>query len=270
MFSIDDEHAEKRRQAGLNISPATKTVVIYFTARSASSWLTSLLEKTERLGRGIELFNPEFMPKISRHFGARNLEEYIYYAKRFTHRSGVFSFEATPGHIIKVFGNGDKFEEKFHDSYKIILFRENIVSQGISLAKMVNNNISHAPSLTSDQVEEADKSFLYDSAIFKKWINHILNHELWLENHIKTQKTEHLILTYEQITSEGAVKTLNRISKHISVEPPAGGYNVTSLHRKIGSKLNEKHELRFRESEVEFIEKVEAQRQCILNRIIKN
>jgi len=267
MFSDDNAHAAYRRQTGDKFAPAKKTLVIYFTARSASSWLSSILEATGRLGKGIELFNPEFMPDIARHFGARNLDEYIHYAKRFTNLGGVFSFEATPGHIIKTFGRGEGFLGAFPSSYNVLLLRNNIVAQGISLAKMVKVNVSHATALNDNQVRDADKEFSYDAALFTQWIKHLLHHELWLDNHLSSQEIVPLTLTYEQITAEGANKTLDKILNHVGVDSLPDGWNVESPHRKIGSKRNEEHEVRFREQETAFVKEVASQRQRILRRV---
>src|SRR5579871_4778068 len=45
-------------------TPADRYYIIFFTPRSGSSWLTSVLSATRHLGYPEEYINPEFLPNI--------------------------------------------------------------------------------------------------------------------------------------------------------------------------------------------------------------
>jgi hypothetical protein len=68
-LTVDDARRAAEMQ---RLSPADKCYRIFFTARSGSSWLTSVLSATNRLGFPEEFLNPNFVrsvasPSYSRH-----------------------------------------------------------------------------------------------------------------------------------------------------------------------------------------------------------
>jgi LPS sulfotransferase NodH len=259
-FAPDDEHSAKRRGIGLKLPRAEHRLVIHFTPRSGSSWLSSLLESAGYLGTGLELFNPNFMANIARHFGARSLGEYIDLAHHFSARKGVLSFEVTSHQILAVFKDPGDFFNVFEGSSSFWLIREDIVAQAVSLAKMVRLNIAHATSADAETRSKAESNFDYDGAEIKKWLNHILVAERHTESFLRDHRISSLRFSYEQITKLSPIQVLETITAWSRLPAPPMNMEIATHHEKIGTSKNIEYAEHFREENSEFLNSVNEER----------
>lgn len=234
-----------------SLPPAERNVVIFFTPRSGSSWLTDILAQTGQFGRANELFNPNFLPSMASSLQAEDIDDYIYAARRRFSIGNVFSFEITAHQLNAVFKNPEEFQERFPDSQYVWLVRRDIVAQAVSLTKMVNKKISHAPQLSEGDLETADGTFEYSDKEIRKWIGHILSAEKQTEAFFANHRIQPLRLIYEDMISIGARATATKLLAHTGTKLPSG-FIFDEQHHKVGTLRNE-----------EFVEKFKRQHRVL-------
>ena len=238
---------------------ATKTIVIFFTPRSGSSWLTDILAQTKVLGRANELFNPNFLPKSSAALQADTLDAYIEAARRQLNVGGVFSFEVTMHQLRAVFDSEDDFHDRFRNSTFVWLTRRDIVAQAVSLAKMVETKVAHSPYVTDDELISAEEKFEYSDSGVKRWIEHILHAEKGTEAYFRKHNVTPLRLVYESMVDEGAPTIAEKIASeagvHLNLKAP-----ISETHQKIATSLNAEFAQRFRRRHPFFLRGIEWKR----------
>jgi hypothetical protein len=126
-LTVDDAaRAAEMQQSRL----AERCYLIFFTARSGSSWLTSLLSATKQLGFPEEFLNPNFVRKVAASLNARTQADLLNMLRRRKRTAnGIFGMEVR--HVdVELFGE-DVFFETFGSQTTVFnLWRDNIVSQG--------------------------------------------------------------------------------------------------------------------------------------------
>lgn len=238
---------------------AEKRFVIFFTPRSGSSWLTDICEKSLVLSRPDECFNPNFTPEMTRALGARNLDEYVECLMRRRNTNGVFGCQLTHHQLIATFKDEPSFFKYFSDSTFFWLTRKDIVSQAISLTKMVSTSVSHAPSHSKEEITRSDEVFSYSREDIKHWMQHIRNAEVATEEFFHSYNINFNRIFYENITSDGPEITVKYIADMLSLEDfPVK--KILSLHRKISTDKNAEYASRFREEERAYVNRINEDR----------
>lgn len=238
------------------LAPAERTYVIFFTARSGSSWLTSALSATDQLGYPEEYLNPEFVRDVARSQNARDPAGLLQMLMR-TRKSpnGVFGIEVR--HIDVELLNEDVFFGTF-DAKTIFfnLWRGNIIAQGISLFRAVATQRYHSNSNGGTEVPPA-----YDAEAIARWIHHVASTENANIRMLERHGCPAIMLQYEDIIGDSAAAVaLFARALNISLSLPEPGISSPEELTKIGDGWNVEVEQRFRRERVEFIAVIEAQR----------
>ena len=225
-----------------------RMLVIYFTPRSGSSWLTEALCHTKRMGHGNELFNPNFIPRIAESLQSSDRADYLDLARRrFSRPNGIFSMEVTGHHIDHVFPDTDAFSEIFAgpDSAPVWLIRRDIVAQAVSLAKMVTTRVSHSRDTNAEARHAAEQSFAYDADLIANWLTHIRRAEIRCEALFETYSIEPQRIAYEDTIAAGPERTCQMLARLAGVRNPVWPpFEMT--HQKLGTGQNNSYAARFR------------------------
>lgn len=154
-----------------NSTLPNRKYVIFFVARSGSSWLTSILSSTNKLGYPEEYMNPEFVPSVAKALNAVEPDNFLQMlSRRKKTQNGVFGIEVRAIDV-KLLGE-DVFFDFFDETTVFFnLWRENIISQAISLYRAVTTGRFHS---VDDGVSNEP---VYDDEGIKKWLIHLLNTE---------------------------------------------------------------------------------------------
>lgn len=259
----------ERREKFAALPMPTHRLVIYFTPRSGSSWLTDIIRQSRRLGSGNEIFNPQFVASIANGIQALGRDDYIEQVqRRFTSGNGRFSFEITSHQLDRLFPDPSPFMNAFNapDCKAVWLIRKDIVAQAVSLAKMVTTQVSHTPQATEQERVDAERSFTYDYDLIKRWLIHIRNAERRSEELFMLYKIEPLRICYEDTMAAGATAVRGIIAKLLDV-PDKQWPALTPAHQKLGTSQNADFSNRFREEDPTFLAQIEADRSEILQRL---
>jgi LPS sulfotransferase NodH len=261
VFAKDDEAAAIARQAGEAMPAPQTTMVFHFTARSGSSWLSSVLTRAG-LGIGTELFNPNFMPRMAQNFGARTLGEYVSLGPRYQSRNGVCSFEIT-GHQLKVvFADPSDFHAAFPDAVSYWLIREDIVAQAISLQKMVETGLAHATTIDAEGRRQADERFAYDAQAIRKWVLHSLMAEQVSERFFADFGVTPIRMSYERNIALGEEGLVALFHAHLGMVVPPTPPKATeeNRHEKLATDKNREFAERFRAENADFLAEIAEER----------
>ncbi|APX14359.1 Stf0 family sulfotransferase [Tateyamaria omphalii] len=249
--------------------PAARTrYVMHFTPRSGSSWLTDLAMRTKRLSQPGECFNPNFMPRMTRALNARNMDEYIAILERRRNTRNVYGFQITHHQLIKVFGKNAAFAARFPvaDWHSFFLIREDIVAQAVSLHKMVQTDISHAPQVSADDITERERAYAYDGAEIKRWLAHILAAEQGSEAFFAETGARPFRMSYERNLAVKPHRVVNTMCRHLGIArlktPPPD-----STHSKVGTGQNTDYAARFRDEYPDVVAETDALRAPTLARL---
>lgn len=234
-----NERFDKVKVASIRkYASADMVVPIYFTPRSGSSWLADVFQKSDVLGTAREYFNPATLQESSRYYLADNMDDYIDHIQRLDAVNGVFSFEITPMQLNKVFGDYTVFRSFFPGvNQGIVLIREDIVLQAVSLYKAVQTNVWHSAQSDASLIAAADAAVDFDSSEIRRWVSHINEMEIQLAKWIAKEGPPRLIFSYEQIMALGEETLLSTCAKHLGLLVP-GRIGNTISYRKIGTDKN--------------------------------
>lgn len=233
--------------------------VIFFTPRSGSSWLTGIVEQSDRLGCATEVFNPNFCRRHAQRQGIADLEQYIDYAMRRDNRGGVFGFEITANHIRQTFGGPAQFRQHFGADPAFWLIRQDIVAQAVSLAKMAATNVAQSVAVSAEQRAAADAGFAYDPQAIRKSLMRIMSMERLSERWFAKWGLRPLRMSYEQITALTPHQMLNVIARHAG-QPDVPPVDIQPRHEKLGTARNTDYAQRFRTEQAAWLAPIEAER----------
>lgn len=255
-----DPDVDRTRMARLMARPAAeKLFVIFFTARSGSSWLTDIAQATGRLSNPDECFNPGFLPTMSRALCAPTLGDYIGALIRRRNTHGVYGCQLTYHHLRAVFRDETAFLEHFGQAAFFWLMREDFVLQAVSLYKMVETSVTHTTQADPAARAAADAAFSYDNDGIAHWLNHNLAAERATAAMIARHGLAPLRMSYEDLTAAGALATVNLMARHIGI-PPITMDRIDSGHSKLGTERNTAFAARFRSENPDLVAEVEAER----------
>lgn len=245
---------------------AQRRYAVFFTPRSGSSWLTGIVEQSERLGCAREVFNPNFCRLHAQKHGIASLEHYIDYVMRRDNRGGVFGFEITAHHICRTFGGMALFRRHFGGDPAFWLIRQDIVAQAVSLAKMTATKVAQSVAASAEQRAAADAVFTYDPQALKKWLMHILTAERLSEGWFAEWGVRPLRMSYEQITALTPHQMLNVIARHAGL-PEVPPVDIQPRHEKLGTARNTDYALRFRADNAGWLAPIETERAVWLEKL---
>jgi LPS sulfotransferase NodH len=238
-----------------NISAADRHYIIFFTPRSGSSWLTSVLSATKKLGFPEEYINPDFLPDVIRATNARRPEQLMGMLKRSRKSAnGVFGMEVRAVDVA-LFGEQEFFAEFNSTTIMYYLWRDNIIAQGISLYRAVTTNRYHS---TDSEVPPPP---IYSADGIKYWTQHIAEIENENLKMLERQGLTARFLRYEDIVRDRSTTLLLFAEPlRVSLEPAELQQRSLSELTKIADFWNYDVEARFRREEPQFASGIEERR----------
>jgi LPS sulfotransferase NodH len=251
-LAVDDA---ARLAEAQRLSLAEHCYLIFFSARSGSSWLTSLLSATKRLGFPEEYLNPEFVRSVAGALNARTPATVLDMLRRRKRTpNGIFGMEVRAVDIT-LFDEVLFFETFGPQTIIFNLWRDNIVSQGISLYRAVSTGHYHS----TDAGPPTQPP--YDADGIKRWITHLLNTENTNLEMLAKWGRPARFLRYEDIMRDPET-TLRQFADalRVEVQPAEPRGEAGPQHEKIGDGWNRDTETRFRHEEAGFVADVEGRR----------
>ncbi len=238
------------------LTPADRNYVIFFSARSGSTWLTSILSATRRLGFPEEYVNPAFVREVAQNQNTRDPRCLLQMLKRRCKTdNGVFGIEVR--HIdVEMLDEKEFFEEFDRSTIFFHLWRENLIAQGISLFRAVVTQRFHSTSTGGTSAPPE-----YDAEGIASWVRHVASTENQNVQMLQRWERPALELRYEEIVKDRQ-KTIELLARSVGVafEPGEFAQQTGDEPTKIGDNWNVEAEQRFRSDRAALVAELEANR----------
>lgn len=200
--------------------------LIYFTARSGSSYLADMLTNTGVTGRPGEYLNPQLLPRIKQGIEKRapgkadTLFGYLLWLlENRSSGNGAFGLKATYPHLKPLIATGlDRL--LFGDFKRFVLTRRNIVNQAISLYTMTETKLSHRNKAIPEAVVAKAATLAYNGERIRHWVSHLWHQEVALGAYFAKSGYAVEALDYDELTRDPDA-VVGRIAQGCGVERPA-------------------------------------------------
>ena len=237
-------------------APPTKRYVVFFVARSGSTWLTSILSATNLLGYPEEYFNPEFVQDVARSLNAKTPDTFISMLQRRRKSDNkIFGVEVRAIDV-ELFGTLDFFSRFESETIFFNLWRKNILAQAISLYRAVLTGRFHSNDGKEEQIAAS-----YDAEAIKKWLNHLAEQENSNISMLQQQQKLFTNLCYEVIVKD-RTGTIQLFADKLGVNRDT--FEIIKKEnediQKIGDRWNAEAEQRFRSEHSDFLVRIEKSR----------
>lgn len=175
--------------------PAAQTYCIAFTPRSGSTWLGDTLMRSGNFGDPKEYFNIEAANYIISHSKASSLSEYYDYLKTVRQSNGLFGFEVTHQHIVKLTEEG--YASVLDDvDFWFRLRRKDFVAQAVSRYRASHTGVYHS----YQKQQRALRETPYDQTAIARMALNLMGAEFRLQKFFAEREVEPKNLWYEEIT----------------------------------------------------------------------
>lgn len=240
--------------ADVDSAEADRCILVLFTPRSGSSWLTRIASATRQLGFLEEYINPDFIPEVSAAMRGAGPATLLSTLKRHAKtENGVFSME-TRAVDIALFGETRFFEAFGPGTAIFLLWRDNIVAQGISLYRAVTTGRYH-----SNDPPMAPPA--YDADEIAEWMRHIVETENENLALLDRRGLHARFMRYEDIVRDRRTAlTILADAVRVTLTEAQRVASARAEPLKIADQWNLGAEQRFREERREFVRALEARR----------
>lgn len=235
-------------------APADRCLLVFFTPRSGSSWLTRAVSATRQLGFLEEYINPAFVRDVATQMQATDQRTLLAMLQRWARTdNGVFSMELRAIDA-ELFGEDALFAGLCADPVAFFLWRDDIVAQGISLFRAVTTRRYHSTDAPTPPPD-------YDAGQIVEWMRHVVeveNRNLLL---LQRRGLGFRCLRYEDMVRDRA-GTLARLATALDVTLPPDQLSPAAAHdlEKIADDWNDAAEQRLRREHGDAIRALEAER----------
>ncbi|MDJ0630831.1 MAG: Stf0 family sulfotransferase [Rhodobacter sp.] len=241
---------------------ARKTYVIFFTPRSGSTRLASILSSTGLLGMPSEVFNPFHIVPVATACAARTLDAYLDALPRVKCAGGVFGFKITCMQVLMMFRREARFFETFRGAAFFWLIREDIVAQAVSSSRMVQTGVPRALG-SARRARASEASFQYQAGDIRRRIRRLRWMERRSERFFRRFGISPVRLSYERLLCLDESQTAGVFADALGVKLPAD-VQAASQYLKVGTGKAEEFAERFRREHPAFVARIEADRQPLL------
>ncbi len=230
--------------SGAHPSPPARELMILFTPRSGSTWLSGLIRRTGRLGHPAEWFNFRHVGHNCRamRYYPEDTSDYIERIKATQQGpNGVFSAEIGADHL-ECLQESVKMEEHFGNARYVLLYREDILAQAVSLFLATQSGFF-------DEAQAGNRKHLpaYSGGDIDRCLARIVEQERQLVRYCSRHNIEPLRIRYEELRDDPQA-VVGAIARHCCVEIPDALMSEIEVGQrgKIASDLNAEYVQRFR------------------------
>jgi len=238
-----------------------KEFVIWFSARTGSTWLGSLLFSAG-FPKPDEYFHPNKIIRRASYLGVNTWSDYVGSIKRKRTRSGVFGHEMTFQFWDMLRNDGDIMNYLDFSGPSVVLFREDIVLQAVSIYLAVANKKWHRYEGTR-RLQRFDET-AYDEDKIRSYMQYICKLELGLKKHRNQLIPTAKFLSYEQLLRNSAEKVVRAFEQHIGFKAPDAN-DVRSFHARVRSRINQEMCERFLDGNNHLVTDIQSKRSWLFD-----
>jgi LPS sulfotransferase NodH len=244
-----------RRKTIIKIKKTTVPYVIYFTARSGSTWLMEMAERTGVLGKPDEWFNENI---VGSPFAPLDVNELLLEHVRLSRSSnGVVGLELSYFQASCVAEMLELPRPRLGEFY---LRRKDIIAQAVSLYRSVESGLYHSHQATDDSVTR-HAAMEYSEQKIEHWCHHALNDEIAFARLFTRCGIKPKRFFYEDI-AQNPDEVLSWIASHIHGAPQKLKAQTGRIER-ISDEKSREWEQKFRSDRADFVRVMENLRPAL-------
>jgi LPS sulfotransferase NodH len=253
LFKLFKEPLNQERLERLD-EISVETYLVAITPRSGSSYFIDLLDKTSKMGEPGEYLNPNLIPNIAEVLQANDFSDYWVKLINRKARESCLGVKASFFQFLPLIET-EIDELLFNNSKMILLKRQNIVKQGISLYLATQSDIFHTNIEHSEEKWKLLKTIEYSDKQIQSWIEHIHIQELGWGKYLRNK--DYLSLWYEDIVKDPKNCIINTLD-FLNREYLDDDVVMTSIFKKLGNDKNQEFYEVFlsKKSNLEYLEKL--------------
>lgn len=238
---------------------------IFFTPRSGSTRVTSLIGDAKLSNYPGEFFNEYFIHQMAQRHSARNVTEFVALIQRNRQRGGHFGFEITFKQLALAFFSANRFLNIVNPDHTAWLIREDIISQAVSGSRLIQTKVPHTPVADQKKLNEAEQKFTYDPKLIQQMVKRIMWMEQRTESLIRQANLETFRFSYEMTNTMGPERTTRLLASKLGLAEPSAA--VVEHHKKLPGTKGRDFSSRFREEHPAFVASVNKKRARLLLQI---
>ncbi|MEI8396189.1 MAG: Stf0 family sulfotransferase [Rhodospirillaceae bacterium] len=233
---------------------ARRAYVIGFVPRSGSTWLSSVVDGTGRIGLPTEWFLPVIARKHADEGQVSTLVDYVDYLMRAkAGTDGFFGLKASFGQLLEAEAEGPLYRLFNCPIDWFRLYRRDYVLQGISLYRAVESGVFHSYMPADEAARNRLRELDYDDSKIHHWVRHSIYQEWMLSAYFERRGLLPIDLVYEDMV-ENPRATVAFIFKTLGLEIDCSRLVVDTNVRKLGSEIDLAWAERYRVGHADFIE----------------
>ncbi|WP_394220686.1 Stf0 family sulfotransferase [Alteromonas gracilis] len=225
----------------LESTAAIKTLVIASTPRSGSHFLGHALHKTGHFGFPLEYANPKNLKKWEEVLGVKGIQNVLEKLQSIrTSPNGVFAIKSHYTHL-QGFGGLREFTKLVNNPYFVLLTRQDILKQAISLSIARQTGV-----WISGQQAKSD-ALKYDEADITYCLKRTILHNASWKYLLASSNVKYMEVSFEEAKTNLA-NTVRTVANFMEMDIPEKNVPTTPATKKQSNSVNEEWEDRFRRS----------------------
>jgi len=241
--------------------PPNRDFVIWFTARTGSTWLGSLLFSAG-FPKPSEYFHPNKILRIASYLGVNTWADYVNSVKQKRTIDGVFAHEMTFQFWDMLRNDGDVMSHLDFSGPSIVLFREDVVAQAVSIYLAVKSKKWHRYQGT--EITQNELQIPYNENEIREKILYICKQETGLKEHQNLLIPQAKFLSYEKMAASQPKSVI--VSLEQQAEFKASNVDkARSYYVPVRSAISQGMCTQFMERNEQFVADIQSRRKWLLN-----
>ena len=238
MYNLYEDQFSQEHDLPITNKPS-KVLIIASTGRSGSHMLGHALHNTNKFGFPLEYANPANLKQWKKQLNIENFQDVMTeIQKRRTSHNGVFGIKIHYSHI-KQFGSFANLNRMFPDAYYILLSREDVLSQAVSLSIAQQTGVWISGQEPSSEI---DPVYNFDN-INKNLRDTIIDNASWRYT-LAACGCNYIEMNFDEVR-HNLNKSILRISNFLDIELDSHEIPLELVTKKQSNKLNKEWKLKF-------------------------
>lgn len=272
-FCMEQAPDQGPRTCALNALPARlraptagpqatrRDFVIWFTARTGSTWLGSLLFSAGFPKPG-EYFHPNKLVRIASYLGVNTWQDYVNSIARKRAKQGLFAHEMTFQFWDMLRNDGNAMSLLDFSGPSVVLYRQDIVAQAISICLAVKTNKWHR--YAGGETGTLNLSEAYDEHLIRQRIDYIFQLEEGLKTYRDLLIPKARFLSYETLSANQPQTIVSAFGNHAGFDGLTGA-KARSHYVPVRTSVNDEMRTLFVKNNRAFVEDIQDKRSWLLN-----
>ena len=237
--------------------------VIWFTARTGSTWLASMLFSAG-FPKASEYFHPNKYDRRAFYMGVNTSEDYVRKTREQRAKNGVFLHEMTFQFWDIMSKKSTAMAMLDFQNPSIVLFREDVVQQAISVHCALQTGKWH-----NYGFEQKTKAITYDARSIKKYVQLIIDQENGMRRYQDKLIPNARFVSYEKLCRRPPATVVCKIGQHIDYTAFDTSMAKT-IHQRVASQQNAEIYDKFQKTHRDFCDTAKRSRQWLFDAQITN